>query len=107
MLAALPFAPCDCRTRTRDTQERAGTERCVRRASRASRAQLHPALRVAKGDALVLRRVDIVRPEEADVPVLESVLRGPAAECEVDIVWGPELESRPAFEVIVRRWRLV
>src|SRR5262245_38846248 len=67
------------------------------------RAELHPASRIAKIDALVLRRIDIVRPKQADVVVSEGVLVRFAAKREIDVVRRRQFKSGPALKLVVRR----
>src|SRR5436190_10169835 len=63
------------------------------------RAELHPALVIAEVDGLVLRRVDVARPEESNVAMGEDMLVGFAPKCQVDVVRSDELESHPTFQV--------
>src|SRR3990172_3773499 len=75
-------------------------------------AKLHPSGRLApqpapKVHALVVGTVDVAGPEQSNVSVLEGVLLRPAAVSEIDVVRLDELQSRPAFEVKMRRRWLV
>src|SRR5436190_1622129 len=73
----------------------------------ALRAELDPPLVVAEVQALVLGRVDVAGPEEADVAIPERVLVGLAAVGEIDVVGRDELEARPALQEERGRRRLV
>src|SRR5215468_5658598 len=70
-------------------------------------AELPPALVAEEVHALVFRRVDVAGPEKPDVLVVEDVLRRLAAKSNIDVVRSDQLEARPAFELVVRRRRLV
>ena len=70
-------------------------------------AVLEPEVLAPQVHALVVRGVDVVGPEQADVAALERVLGRPAAEREIDVVRLDQLERRPAFEEEGRRRRLV
>src|SRR5437870_3221613 len=67
------------------------------------RAKLYPALVIAEVDGLVLRIVDVGRPEEADVAVREDMLVGFAPKRQVDVMRSDQLESRPTLQV--KGWR--
>src|SRR6476620_794400 len=77
------------------------------------RAELLPAPVPTEIHALVLGSVDIARPEQADIAVLEdgSGTRrrwvGPAAEREIDEMRGHQPEPGPALELEGRCGRLV
>ena len=71
------------------------------------RAELHPALVIAEVNRLVLRGVDITRPEKSDVAVRKDMLVGFAPKRQVDGVRSDQLESRPTLQVKGRRRRLV
>ena len=71
------------------------------------RAELDPALVIAKVDALVLRVIDVAGPEEPDVAMLEHVLAGLAPECDVDVVRRHDPKARPALEMKGRGFILV
>src|SRR6266436_2111475 len=71
------------------------------------RAELHPALVIAEVDGLVLRIVDVARPEKSDVAVREDMLVGFAAERQVNVVRSNQLESSPTLQVESWRRRLV
>src|SRR5262249_913918 len=70
-------------------------------------AELLPEPAVAKIDALIFRRVDVIRPKKADVAVLKRMLRGDKAKSHVDVVRGRQLQPRPAFEEESGRGRLM
>src|SRR5262249_45941488 len=73
----------------------------------ALRTQLLPAAAAAEIHAAIFGRIDVARPEQADVAVAEDVLRRPAAKAHVHVMRRGQGEARPAFEVKGRRRRLV
>src|SRR5439155_6446508 len=70
-------------------------------------AQLLPRAAIAEIDALVLWRVDVIRPKQANVTILERMLRGDEAKSHVDIMRGNQFEASPAFEEEGRSGRLM
>src|SRR6266516_901500 len=70
-------------------------------------AELHPALVITEVNRLVLRGVDIARPEKPDVAVRKDMLVGFAPKRQVDVVRSGQLESRPALQMKCRGLRLM
>src|SRR6266516_2221100 len=71
------------------------------------RAELHPALVITEVNRLVLRSIDIARPEKPDVAVRKDMLAGFAPKRQVDVVRGGQRESRPALQMKCRGLRLM
>src|SRR6266487_3504388 len=71
------------------------------------RAKLHPALVITEVNRLVLRSIDIARPEKSDVAMRKDMLVRFAPKRQVNVVRRDQLESRPTLQVKGRSLRLM